>query len=161
MTDAALSQPVTLNRASGETLTFPRCSPADRIAFRAIFRQYRKVWLRESLQVLGITGAAAVDHFNALDRARLYESDVVRWLNEPEGQREAVLLSLRKDKAAATMDDVDAFALDDDELLTVAAGVFNIPLAAPKDDTRPPQGGTAVGDATATPSDASAATPTP
>jgi hypothetical protein len=168
MTDAALSTPVTLNRADGSSLTFKRCSPADRIAYRRVFRLYRKHWLAESLRVLGIAGDAAVAHLNRLDAAPLKESHLVNLLNEPEGQHEAILLSLRADKPDATIDDVYALNLNDDESLTVAAGVMNVPLvpvkggADPLPESPPPRGGgTGTGSPTPTPSGTSAESPTP
>lgn len=171
MGDEVLSQPVTLNRADGSTVTLKRCSPADRLQFRQAFRFYRKMLLNESLSLRGINGKEAVEHLTKFDARRLYESDVDQWVLEPEGQNEALLLSLRKDNPGATAEDVFALGLTDDEKFVAAAGVLNIPLKAategegskdsPPQSPPPPSGGTDSGEGTPTPSATTPGTPTP
>ena len=173
MTDDALSQPVTLNRADGTALTFRILSPAQRMQYRAVFRTYRKMWLIETLRLLGIEGRDAIPHCNELDGRRVRESHIVAWLNEPEGLNEAILLSLRSANPAATMDDVYALGLDDDERLTVGAGVMMLRVTGgpakggtaaeggtPFAET-PGTGGTGTTDGTPESSAASPDTPTP
>lgn len=169
MSDAILSTPIVLNRVDGTSITFKRCSPADRIRLRAIFRTYRKAWFVESLSMLGIRGRDALPDLNALDGRRIRESHVIEWLNDPEGQNEAILLSLRIDNPAAEMDAVHALDLNDDERLTVGAGVMNVPVGPAREDAAggtplpepPASGGTEIGAATPAASPDTAESPTP
>lgn len=171
MIDDLLSRPVTLNRADGTALTFRILSPAQRMQFRAVFRTYRKMWLIESLRLLGFEGREAVAYCNELDGRRVREGHIVEWLNEPEGQNEAILLSLRSANPAATMEDVHALGLSDDERLTAGAGVLLVKVGPAKGGTdaegeapfaaAPGTGGTGTTDATPTSSADSADTPTP
>ena len=161
MSDDALSAPVILNRADGSVLTFKKCTPRERLAFRAILRQYRKAWLRQSLDIEGIAGETRIAYYNALDSRRLYESDAIRFLNEMEGQYEVILLSLQLDKPDAAMEDVYAFNLSDEEALTLAAGVLNIPLVGKGGQQQPsPPSGTATGPETPPQSPTSPESPT-
>lgn len=165
MSDALLSTPVVLNRSDGSSREFKKCSPADRIAYRRIFRLYRKQWLVDSLRTLGITGEAALPHLNKLDGTHLRESHVADWLNDWDGQTEAILLSLRHDNPDATIEDVYALDLSDGEALKVAAGVFNVPLVPLKggsESDRPlaGSGGTPTGAAAPTSSGTTAESPT-
>ena len=162
MSDEALSDPVVLNRADGTRREFKRCAPEDRLLFRAIFKEYRRVGLKSCLDIEGVPLKDRVPFYTALENNRFFESDAVQWLNEMEGQHEAILLSLRRENTAATMQDVHALNLDKDELLFVAAGVLNVPLVSEKNGGQDrPLSGTATGGATEISSDASAATPNP
>ena len=154
------SRPVVINRADGTELRLRRCSPADRYRFRAVFRAYRKAGRANSLSLLGVAGRDALPYLDEIDARRLKESEVIEWVNHPEGQREAVLLSLRADNPKATMDDVDALGLDDDGLLRAAAGVFNLDVVAAATEGDGPAGPLA-GGAAGGPTGTTGGTPTP
>lgn len=169
MSDDALSQPVVIERPDGKTLSFKRCSPADRLAFRSIFRMYRRIGFKACLDLEGVPPKDRAPYYAFFEGRRLYESDVIAWLNEPEGQHEAILLSLRtalpeKERERLTLADVHALDLDRDELLTVAAGVMNVPLSNGKGEGQKPNplaGGIVSGGETPAPLDTSPATPIP
>lgn len=124
MSNATASEPVTLNRRDGGTLTFPRCSPSDWFRLRYIFRAYRKAGRLQTLGLVGITGKDAVPYLDEIDARRLPDDDVAEFINHPEGQREAILLSLRVADPNAAMSAVDAMGLDEGEMFKVAVGVF-------------------------------------
>jgi hypothetical protein len=147
MSNATASEPVTLNRPGGGTLTFPRCSPSDWYRLRYIFRAYRKAGRLQTLGLVGITGKDAVPHLDEIDAKRLPDDDVAEFINHPEGQREAILLSLRVADPNAAMSAVDAMGLDEGEMFKVAVGVFpNLRIVTKAPDTSPatagqPEGG--------------------
>lgn len=126
--DTPESTPFVLNRGGLPSLAFPLCSPGDHFRLRNIFRAYRKAWRADSLRIAGVEGAAQVPHLDEIDTRGVTEDDEVKFVNMPEGAREAVLLSLKRGNAGATLDDVDALGLSDAERLTVAAAVLNFRL---------------------------------
>jgi hypothetical protein len=132
-----LSQPIVLNRADGSELRFPHCTPLDRRTFRAIFRNYRKMLLRENLRLVGVNGEAGLRWLNEFDNRHLDEGDVIEWLNDPDGQDQAILLSRQHDDPKAEVDWVYSLNLTAQESLTVAAGVMNIPLVTGQKKSKP------------------------
>lgn len=157
MDPATTSQPVILNRPDGSVIEFTRLSPSYRIRFRNAFRFARKVALYETLRLTGASTEETRKALNEFDARRLNERDVERWVDDPEGQREAVLLSLAM-KSPALLDaedkyaPVDAAGLDDREMHEVAAGVMGLRLVPVDDGEKKPDPTTDVtaptGDAT-------------
>lgn len=128
------SQPFTLNRPDGSAIEFPLLTPSDRIAFRNEFRLWRKMQIIANLRLIGANGADVLKALNDFDARRLPERDVERWVDEPEGQAAAILLSMEHVKANATDNDVDALGLTDRERHEVAAGVMGFKLVPVTDD---------------------------
>src|SRR5688500_10541207 len=111
MGDDSLSQPFVLHRTDGTRREFKKVAPEDRISFRAIFKEYRRYGIVAFLNIEGVPLKDRVPHYAAFERQRVYESDALGWLLEPEGQNEAILLSLRRENANAEMKDVHALKL--------------------------------------------------
>lgn len=159
-----LSTPFVLNRVSGPPLTFKLVMASGRIAFRNAFVQDRKEKLTLSLVMLGIPLEDALKKLNDFDaRAhRLQESDALGWVRDDDGQREAVILSLRRDDPKAGDAEFDALDLAPDERKRVAAAVLNVSLVKDGDgpfaDGAPAPNGT--GPETPTGSGATAESPT-
>lgn len=170
------SQPVIVNRLDGSTITFPKLTPSDRIAFRTAFRNWRKGDLYENLARAGITGAEMLKQLNDFDARQLGETSAVRWLNMAEGQwvalRMAVSKLLPRDGATDEVygnridEHLNGLELDDDEMFIAAAGVMNVPIVRGDDKPDPPEGAAVTGSdgGTPTPSgspDTSTSPPTP
>lgn len=131
MSLADLSEPVVVVKGDGTLVKLRRITPTDRITYRWVFRTYRAVVLKHFMEVTGYDPLPALKELAA---QRLKDSDVDKWVFELEGQREAVLLSLRSGKPEAeqksiTLADVDALGFDDNQLFYAAVGVMNLKLA--------------------------------
>lgn len=147
-----------LNRADGGELRLAKLSPSAILRFREAFRHWRKSQLVESLALVGAGQAEALKVLNQFDAKRLPMEAVYEWVNEPEGQATAVILSLRAARPEAGNADLDALALDESEMLHAAAGVLGMSVvtrpAGEKPDTPVPttaaSGETATGGETPT-----------
>lgn len=136
--NANTSQPFILNRPDGTAVEFPILSPSDRIAFRNAFRLFRKRQKGINLKLTGATDKEVRDELDAFDARRLPERDVEDWIFDPEGQREAVLLSLRRSNPQAGESEVDALDLGEFDGLTVAAAVMRIKLVPVQEGEKKP-----------------------
>jgi hypothetical protein len=143
MEPTTTSQPFTLNRGDGTVRTFKKLTASQRIEFRNAFRLFRKRGMYTNLLIAGVAPAEAVKVLNEFDNRRLPENDVTRWVDDAEGQQEAILLSLQRDKPEASDADVDALDLTDAERHSVAAGVLGIELVWIKDGEEKPDPTTA------------------
>jgi hypothetical protein len=121
------SRLITVNTAEGERI-FKKCTPSDRIAFANAFRLYRKMKLIENMKLLGVPDDEYLKRLNEFDAQLIPDEAAIRWIEEPHGQFEAVLLSLRHDNPKAGYAEVSALGLDRFQLFELAAKVMNLKL---------------------------------
>ena len=139
MSLADTSEPVVIVRESDGTIVkLQRCTPDDKISLRWVFRTWRGALMKHLIESWGLSVKDAVPYLHEIVSRPLYDSDVDRWLLEPEGQREAILLSLQSGKSDEERKqigfaDVNALGLSDGERLTAAIGVMNLKLSSKKD----------------------------
>lgn len=138
------SQPFTLNRADGKTITFPILTPSDRVKYRNEFRLARKTARLINLRLTGASSEEIRKDLNEFDTIRLAERDVEEWVLDPQGQQEALILSMQHDHPNADEKFVDALGLTADETQDAAAAVLGIKLVyKPSDEEKKPDPTTA------------------
>lgn len=134
MTDPATgSTHVTLNPSTGER-HLKRLWPSDWVRLGNTLRITRKARKREELRVGEASEDVAKEELGKLDKLPVKHLDILAFVNEPEGQYAAILLSLGKDKPGASADDLEAdlvsLELAYSDWMGVAASLLNLQVTS-------------------------------